>query len=555
MTTIKCMGIVAVVLTISALSLTAEAARLKGNSLERGAGETEDRAQSNPYVTVVNRPDGSTQVFYHDPDAGNRLVHKEIPAGQALQISYWNNVGQRIKQLVRTESYTSEAKGQSGETASTAKQSQRLSASSSESKGQGNNSSNASSSASTSIANTSSSTSLTSPPLSSASASSIPASSVLPSSASLSTSSAAPGSLDSSSGVSSLSSTSSSNAPTQSISSTSSTSEVPAAAASAAIPENKSSGTGPAELSASSLPAQVTPSSSTASYSPSTASADTASGSSSDSTSSNNASSITSATSGATSGASADTSSAGSSYIPMSAGPLAIVPTSNSAPIAITPTVPSGAQTAQPKIDAGIGASSGSSVKPAITKVPVTGENFLSATDTPLGPCVWNKFPVKVYMDPAPGATAAQLQDDVKDGFETWTKVTGNKLRFEFVSTKNNADITVSWVTSASALADPTEAGEANVSYGSHVKGKTTLKSPGYISHAKMKFMTQDINHHAWRPGELRLVALHEIGHAIGIFGHSPNAHDIMFRQKGAPELSQRDINTVNMLYASVSGE
>jgi tetratricopeptide (TPR) repeat protein len=45
---------------------------------------------------------------------------------------------------------------------------------------------------------------------------------------------------------------------------------------------------------------------------------------------------------------------------------------------------------------------------------------------------------------------------------------------------------------------------------------------------------------------------LHEMGHALGIHGHSPNTHDVMFlaaTPEPIPKLSQRDKNTIKLMY------
>lgn len=156
-------------------------------------------------------------------------------------------------------------------------------------------------------------------------------------------------------------------------------------------------------------------------------------------------------------------------------------------------------------------------------------------------------------MDPAPGATAAQLESEVREAFDIWTKVTGNKIRFAF-GAKQGADITITWTPTTAGFRDPSEAGESSVDYSTPPGPKRTWDNPGSITHAKVKLSTTDINHKEWQAGQFKLLVLHEIGHALGIFGHSDNANDIMYTLKGAPALSPRDINTVNILYKSVSG-
>jgi tetratricopeptide (TPR) repeat protein len=51
------------------------------------------------------------------------------------------------------------------------------------------------------------------------------------------------------------------------------------------------------------------------------------------------------------------------------------------------------------------------------------------------------------------------------------------------------------------------------------------------------------------RESRIRSIALHELGHAIGIWGHSPDPADIMYPQPRVPELSSRVVRTVQTLY------
>ena len=50
---------------------------------------------------------------------------------------------------------------------------------------------------------------------------------------------------------------------------------------------------------------------------------------------------------------------------------------------------------------------------------------------------------------------------------------------------------------------------------------------------------------------------LHEMGHALGLGGHSPDPDDIMYasiRHGGTEGLSERDRNTLTVLYARPVG-
>ena len=48
---------------------------------------------------------------------------------------------------------------------------------------------------------------------------------------------------------------------------------------------------------------------------------------------------------------------------------------------------------------------------------------------------------------------------------------------------------------------------------------------------------------------------LHELGHSLGLAGHSPTKEDIMYGQASEAKtaLTKRDINTINMFYKTVS--
>ena len=48
---------------------------------------------------------------------------------------------------------------------------------------------------------------------------------------------------------------------------------------------------------------------------------------------------------------------------------------------------------------------------------------------------------------------------------------------------------------------------------------------------------------------KIRQIAMHQIGHAIGIYGHSLDPDDIMYENFTAMQLSERDANTIKEIY------
>ena len=94
-----------------------------------------------------------------------------------------------------------------------------------------------------------------------------------------------------------------------------------------------------------------------------------------------------------------------------------------------------------------------------------SGENYLSTVNTPLGPCAWKHFPIKVFMPPAPVSYSQQLETDVRAGFDLWSKVTQGKISFQFVDLRRRGDMVLGWAASRMNLNNSTESGEANVDY------------------------------------------------------------------------------------------
>ena len=55
-------------------------------------------------------------------------------------------------------------------------------------------------------------------------------------------------------------------------------------------------------------------------------------------------------------------------------------------------------------------------------------------------------------------------------------------------------------------------------------------------------------------PRQARLIAAHEMGHALGILMHSDNSRDVMYPTNTATSLSAQNYKTMGALYALEDG-
>ena len=182
-----------------------------------------------------------------------------------------------------------------------------------------------------------------------------------------------------------------------------------------------------------------------------------------------------------------------------------------------------------------------------------SSDNYISTVNTSLGPCIWKHFPLKVFLQSAPVSYFGRMRTEVCEGLDAWSKVSQGKITFQFVDSPKDADIVMGWTASMRNMKNQNESGETNVDYATTGTERRTLKNPGDISHARITFCAVDKNRMAWRRGDFRPVAIHEIGHSLGLMGHSRSYRDIMYAMKNnVTKPSARDINTLNLLYGSV---
>lgn len=133
----------------------------------------------------------------------------------------------------------------------------------------------------------------------------------------------------------------------------------------------------------------------------------------------------------------------------------------------------------------------------------------------------------------------------VRSAFEAWSTASGGLVFFEYTGSSKNAGINVAWTDNPADLPNPVESGHCKVS--GNEKGTSVADiillivnrgDGSVVSTAKLKY-----------------TASHEIGHALGIAGHSPDPGDVMFLgaiDNNFPEkISGRDVGTLKRIYAT----
>ena len=142
---------------------------------------------------------------------------------------------------------------------------------------------------------------------------------------------------------------------------------------------------------------------------------------------------------------------------------------------------------------------------------------------------------IKVYVVDDPKAHI------LKNAFSIWDSSMRDNLNFIFVNNKEEADISIKYVEQLGG----TKLGITNSSY-INIQGRIYLhKANIFISKTHPIGSKQS-------DASLLKTTLHEIGHAIGLLGHSNSINDIMYYSSASTKNtspSLRDIDTVNKLY------
>lgn len=142
--------------------------------------------------------------------------------------------------------------------------------------------------------------------------------------------------------------------------------------------------------------------------------------------------------------------------------------------------------------------------------------------------------PIRVWVEPV---SNAGFSDHVRAAFGEWTGI-GLPLRFEFVNRARDAEILVRWT-------DRLERKTGNTVW--------RVDRSGWMRGSDVLLATHLGDGRQLDARSLRAIALHEIGHALGL-AHSDDRHDVMAPLVRVAALSRGDRATALLLYTLPAG-
>jgi len=209
---------------------------------------------------------------------------------------------------------------------------------------------------------------------------------------------------------------------------------------------------------------------------------------------------------------------------------------------------------------------------------------------------IFGKMPILVYIDDTDVKTYKKYyRDAVKDAMKEWENASVGKIKFETSNDPAKAHLKIAWTNYFEDFAwhpdlkkEDIAAEKQRIKYG---KANSLVQIGsvaatilgglvgipvvglagsigGSIASPILQYKSLDLNDRLMNIKintnctagltkeqsieKIKQIAMHQLGHSIGIYGHSPDSNDIMYSNFSVNKLSDRDKNTIKEIYKNV---
>jgi predicted Zn-dependent protease len=182
---------------------------------------------------------------------------------------------------------------------------------------------------------------------------------------------------------------------------------------------------------------------------------------------------------------------------------------------------------------------------------------FSEVKPTPIGYLIWSQFPVKIYVEQPQNPTESPAS---RQRFQSWVQAVLQAVQewsvylpLEVVNQTQGADITILRSRPPLRTSIDPKTGRFN-----NIRARSAEARYKFYLHSGNNSAQEVLSHQVTielSPDQTvdytLATARHEIGHALGIWGHSPLQTDTMYysQVRNSPQISIRDINTLKRIY------